>query len=240
MVAYVLVQPTEVDGRLSTIERGNGVKNGPPKLHEGKHADTLEGAVSPRTEVGQPPRPEYASSTPHGGTVDPGDRSIIEEQVSITEPYVFRNEAGRYLFLGRADKYSEKDLITECRALSSRISTLSARILQEKSRAQGSTKARASGHVSSQKSVVINSSETRDRSIAALMKKAIGNCLYEELTQTGKNGESPSELGALLLDGLDAWSAYCVYSAMRPMLFGFKLRTVDEIEEVFRHMVDDS
>ncbi|OCB85343.1 hypothetical protein A7U60_g7649 [Sanghuangporus baumii] len=143
---------------------------------------------------------------------------------------IFGNEIARRTFLEKNDDYSENEVITLCKSLNGRINHLSGHLIREKNRMrvllqdkqQAETRNPANGN----------------EAIPELVRKVLGKRLVDELTNNKMNTRSSTAVDHSIRDGLDAWSISCVYLAMKPVLFGLKLRNDEEIKRICNSMAD--
>ncbi|KAL5485837.1 hypothetical protein ACEPAI_6879 [Sanghuangporus weigelae] len=146
-------------------------------------------------------------------------------------PFTFHDETSRRFFMNRGDAYTEKELIDWSKLLASRVNTLSASLIERIVRRKPGSDVRHSeaGHA-----------DGTERRIGELIKKGLGTRLYTELVEAGQDREELSidDISASLHDSLDAWLTFCIHLAMKPMLFGLRLRTVNDVEDIFRQMAD--
>ncbi|KAL5485840.1 hypothetical protein ACEPAI_6882 [Sanghuangporus weigelae] len=143
---------------------------------------------------------------------------------------IFGNEIARRTFLEKNDDYSENEIIALCTSLNGRINHLSGHLIREKYRMrvlrqdkqQAETRNPANGN----------------EAIPELVRKVLGKRLVDELTINKMNTRSSTAVDHSIHDGLDAWSISCVHLAMKPVLFGLKLRNDEEIKRICNSMAD--
>ncbi|KAL5525941.1 hypothetical protein ACEPAG_7279 [Sanghuangporus baumii] len=141
---------------------------------------------------------------------------------------IFGNEIARRTFLEKNDDYSENEIIALCKSLNGRINHLSGHLIREKNRMrvlrqdkqQAETRNPANGN----------------EAIPELVRKVLGKRLVDELTINKMNTRSSTAVDHSIRDGLDAWSISCVHLAMKPVLFGLKLRNDEEIKRICNSM----
>ena len=138
------------------------------------------------------------------------------------------NDVAKRVFLEKADEFSESELIALCRSLNGRISQLSGHLIREKNRARALQQAKRDDRR--------RASGTLNKATAKLVKKVIGKRLTKELTEINRNANTSPQTDNSIRDALDAWSVSCVHYATCSLLFGLKLRTTREIEEIKRSM----
>ncbi|KAL5525944.1 hypothetical protein ACEPAG_7282 [Sanghuangporus baumii] len=146
-------------------------------------------------------------------------------------PFTFHDETSRRFFMNRGDAYTEKEVIDWSKLLASRVNTLSASLIQ------GIVRRKSGSDVRHSEADHANGTERR---IGELIEKGLGTRLYTELVEASQDREELSidDISATLHDSLDAWLTFCIHLAMKPMLFGLSLRTVNDVEDILRRMAD--
>ncbi|KAL5526735.1 hypothetical protein ACEPAF_8460 [Sanghuangporus sanghuang] len=159
--------------------------------------------------------------------VNDGGHGEVHESAP-SGPFTFLDETARRFFMNRADAYTEKEIIDWSKLLASRVNTLSASLIEGIVRRKSGSDVRHSD------------ADGTERRIGELIKKGLGTRLYTELAEAGQDREELSidDISASLHDSLDSWLTFCINLAMKPMLFGLSLRTVNDLEDIFRRMAD--
>ncbi|KAH8117897.1 hypothetical protein DFH11DRAFT_1808329 [Phellopilus nigrolimitatus] len=142
----------------------------------------------------------------------------------------------RLVFLDKANKCSEAEVIDLCTALNGHIDNLVVDVQDEWDKMQDKAcKRDEPRHTLGVFPSVVSRNDVllSDKGIAELVRAALGSEIYETLTNPAT--EAP-DIDAVVQDALQAWATFCVYLAITPLLFGFKLRTQKDVEEAIRRM----
>ncbi|KAH8117905.1 hypothetical protein DFH11DRAFT_865205 [Phellopilus nigrolimitatus] len=236
---------------------GHSLSNSPAATPEPSHSDSspplsLDGSPSP-----SPPSPDASNGWLSLGAVIPksyvdGTQKLFSSAkrhiglgfkakiLPIEQPTAQSHPKGeeilRLVFLDKANKCSEGELIDLCIALNGRVDTLVINMQDEWDKVQD--KARESDARSitlgESPSVALGSDALlSNTAITELVITALGSEIHKALTDP--NHEGP-DFDAVVQDALQAWATFCVYLAIQPLLFGFKLRTQKDVEEAIRRM----
>ncbi|OCB85345.1 hypothetical protein A7U60_g7652 [Sanghuangporus baumii] len=131
------------------------------------------------------------------------------------------SESAKRAFMERADEYSETEIISATTSLTGRIKQLSGHLIREKNRMR--------------ECLEMCKPNWKEDTIAQCVHNAIGD-RCQQLAHIKINGGAPTAVNRTIRESLNAWSIYCMYRAIKPMLFGWSLRIGAEIEGICTHM----
>ncbi|KAH8117901.1 hypothetical protein DFH11DRAFT_1808333 [Phellopilus nigrolimitatus] len=191
---------------------------------------------NPKEERANAGARDIAENAQHYGGSAKTQTAIFFTQPS-SQPSSIEEGISRRFFLDRANKCSMEEVVNLYMALNWRIDTLVLDVLDEwdKVPVKASGKEDAPVNFDVPTIIVAGRDTPLELNIANLVRKALGNELYRSIT--GLKPED-SELDACVYDALQVWAVFCIHLAIKPLLFGFKVRTMSEVEEAFRQIVD--
>ncbi|KAI5122757.1 hypothetical protein M0805_009840 [Coniferiporia weirii] len=158
------------------------------------------------------------------------DSQFPERVAPPTTTHPDGSSIAKRFFRDKVGTCTEKDIVDLCGALNGLTESLVVNLIHERERLVNMNA--PDGPIERD-----GNNETELR-IADLVEKALGSQLYKAITQPSGLRSGPDELEEVMQDAWQTWITFCLHLAIKPLLFGFKIRTVDEIEEMFRRMVD--
>ncbi|THH09036.1 hypothetical protein EW145_g2297 [Phellinidium pouzarii] len=198
-----------------------------PKSSASHKADLSR--VPSRKDSSEPKRTiESPSSTPIAPTAASGQFSLLPEALSaVTKPQNI--SAAQRFFRDKASLCSQKEIVDMCEALNGLIESLVFDLIKERERLADT--------VSSSVHVDVDSDYGVELRIADLVEKALGKQVHDAVLHSSDHEPKSAEFEGIMQDAWQAWTTFCLHLAMQPLLFGFRVRTISEVEEIFRDMV---
>lgn len=158
--------------------------------------------------------------------------STIAHAPRGSKPVIAKELArAKRIFREKLDNCSEADIVDLTKQLNGRIENIALNFPNEY---EPSALADA---LNSDLVAKTSSSNIREYELAKLVKKAMGQQLFDIIT-TLPGARVHGQVSQSIVDACQLWTAYCAHSATKPLLFGFKVRTAEDIQQIFQKMKD--
>ena len=133
------------------------------------------------------------------------------------------------IFRDRVDKCSMSDIIDLTKQLNGRIENISLKIPTEYDTA-ALTPPDDPIPIEKKAPPGINTVQ-----VALLVEQALGQTLHIRITD--QSDRQRGEISQDIVDACQVWAAFCVYTAVKPCLVGFKPRMQDEMQQIYEKMM---
>ncbi|KAH8117851.1 hypothetical protein DFH11DRAFT_1740941 [Phellopilus nigrolimitatus] len=155
---------------------------------------------------------------------------------STAQVYSKDEQIFRRVFLDKANKCSEGDVVDLCAELNGRIDSLVLNVQDKWDKVKDEARERDVHSIALgvSPSVALGSDVLLGKTtVTKLVRTALGSEIHKAVTNlTTKD----PVFDAVVQDALQAWITFCVYSAIKPLLFGLQSRTQKDVEEAICEM----
>lgn len=150
-------------------------------------------------------------------------------RVTSPKPELSRTER---IFRDKVDKCSLSDVIDFTKQLNGRIENIGLKIPTEYDAAALTRPADATP-IEKKAPPGINAAK-----VAVLVEKALGQTLLTRITEQPSDRQR-GEVSQDVTDACQVWAAFCMHSAVKPCLFGYKSRSADEMQQIYKEMISN-